>query len=176
MGYTDNKKALVTVCSGLITAAIRNGGARHQFYLEPAELTLVFKYTKLASIFAAAATAFGKSSVGFLILRILEKSVLWQKWFIHASLSLFMAITVVSIIVSLAQCKPTRALWQKVPGSQCWDPRISLDINLLGSCELAQAYVHDPIDRKYSLWHLHRFCTSPDPKHHLVGDEHESEA
>ncbi|KAG7007208.1 protein csx2 [Physcia stellaris] len=134
LGMDDYLMALATVLftitCGLFTVIMTNGGARHLFYLNSTEVTLILKYAILANPFSIMASAFGKASVAVLMLRILQKSVYWQKWFIYTNLALYMAITVVYIILAFVQCS---ALWQKTPGTGCREPHVLSDIALLQS-------------------------------------------
>lgn len=110
-----------------------HGGARHLYYLEPQNLVLVLKYNFSSQPFGAMAATVGKCSVAFLLLRILGPNTVWRKRFLYLQLVIYMAITIMNIIVTFAQCSPPRALWERVPGSKCWNPDVVVDITILQS-------------------------------------------
>lgn len=152
---------------------MNNGGARHQFYLNATEVTLILKYAILGNPFSIMASAFGKASVAVLMLRILQKSVYWQKWFIYTNLALYMAITVVYIILAFVQCS---ALSQKITGTGCREPHILSDIALLQSCKSATLLDRNLVDEEYSIRHLHGFCLSLDSNYRPLETKHAPEA
>ena len=152
---------------------INTGGARHHFYLDSTEMTLILKYSFVANPISVMAPAFGKASVAVLILRILRKSVYWQKWFIYTNLALYMAITVVYVILAYVPCS---ALWQKISDSPCWEPHILSDIVLLQSCKSATLLDRDLVDEEYSIRHLHGFCLGLDSKYGPLEIKHALEA
>ena len=110
-----------------------HGGGRHLFYLTPQVIVLVLKYNFLSQPFGAMASAVGKSSVAFLLLRIIGPITVWRKWFIYSQLAIYLTITTVSIIVTFVQCSPSRTLWDPVPGSKCWNLDISVDLTIVQS-------------------------------------------
>ena len=145
---------------------INTGGARHHFYLDSTEMTLILKYSFVANPISVMAPAFGKASVAVLILRILRKSVYWQKWFIYTNLALYMAISVVYITLFFV-CS---TLWQKI------QPHILSDIALLQSCKSATLLDRDLVDEEYSIRHLHGFCLGLDSKYGPLEIKHALEA
>ena len=55
----------------------------------------------------------------------------WRKWFLYIGSVLTAIIAAIAITLTFAQCKPSRALWDpSLPGSRCWDPRVSTDFSL----------------------------------------------
>lgn len=41
--------------------------------------------------------------------------------------------TALGAIFIFVQCMPPRALWEKVPGSKCWDPQIESDYQIFNA-------------------------------------------
>ena len=78
--------------------------------------------------FGIMASAFGKTSVAFLTLRLIGPNVVWRKWILYANMVLYMLGSILTIVVVFVQCSPVRALWEPVRGSRCWDPKIAADI------------------------------------------------
>ena len=94
---------------------------------------IALKYNFLSQPFGAAAPVFGKSSVAFLILRIIGPNTVWRKRFIYFNLAIYWATTILTIIITFVQCSPSRALWEPVPGSRCLNKDVAVDITLLQS-------------------------------------------
>lgn len=113
------------------------GGARHLFFLRPEELFLVLKYNFISQPFGAMAVAFGKISVGLLILRIMGPNTFWHKWFIYVNLFIYMIITIISCVFIFTQCTPAKGLWDPSLNAKCWDPDISVDVTILQCCKSA---------------------------------------
>ena len=128
-----SSQVLYTVSLSLSSVCMAYGGARHLYYIEPEKLVMVLKYNFGSQPLGAMASAVGKSSVAFLMLRVIGPNTVWRKRFLYFQLVIYMAITIVSIIVTFAQCSPPRALWEMVPGSKCWNPEITVDITILQS-------------------------------------------
>lgn len=119
----------------LATVAILHGGGRHVQFLRSDQVVLIFKYTYISSRFTSGAAAIGKSSVAFLLLRIMGPHTLWQKWFIYVNVTIYLVIAFVSLVIQIVQCVPTRALWVTVIGSRCWASDIAADMNIFQSCK-----------------------------------------
>lgn len=126
---------MFTIANSMATVSMVNGGARHLYYLKPDQVIYALKNNVLSQPFGAMGTALGKCSVGLLILRIMGPSSFWRKWFIYGNMATLMAVTMSAALTILIQCAPTKALWEIVPGSKCWNPNIALDISLAQSCE-----------------------------------------
>lgn len=127
------QQVFYTISTSLASICMIHGGARHLYYLRPEDIVLVLKYNFVSQPFGAMASAVGKTSVAFLVLRIIGPNTVWRKWFIHSQLVIYLTITIVSIIVTFVQCSPSRTLWEHLPGSTCWNPNISVDITILQS-------------------------------------------
>ena len=130
-------KILYTISNSLASACMSRGGARHLYYLTPEEIASVVKYNFISQPFGAVSSALGKTSVAFLMLRIIGPNTVWRKWFIFASLAVYLPVTVASCIVIFVQCTPTKALWEKIPNSTCWNPNISADLTITQSGKVA---------------------------------------
>lgn len=128
-------QGLLTVSNALATVSMLHGGARHIYYLTLEEIAFVFKITFISSRFTSAAAAIGKSSVGFLLLRIMGPNCFWQRWYIYINVTVYLGIAFLSFVIQIVQCAPTKALWEAVAGSRCWSPEVAADFNRLQSCE-----------------------------------------
>ena len=112
-------KIMISVADSLISYYLVRGGARHSFYLTPAQITLIMKYSVISQPLGIISVVFGKTSVALLLLRIIGPVSTWRKRFIFGNLLLYWATTGVIIIVGFVRCSPTRAIWEPVPGSTC---------------------------------------------------------
>ena len=126
-------KITYTISLSLASYSMTHGGARHLFYLTPGQITVALKYNFLSQPFGAVAPVFGKSSVAFLVLRIIGPNTVWRKRFLYLNLGIYWATTILTIVITFVQCSPTRALWEPVPGSRCLNKDVSVNITLLQS-------------------------------------------
>ena len=110
---------LAIIFSALFTAYVHAGGARHVFYLDPAQRSLVIELNWVAQVFSVSGIATSKISVSLLIYRLQGPSK-WRTWFLifcSVSSMIVLAGTIVSL---LGRCSPPKALW--IPGAgTCWD-------------------------------------------------------
>ena len=116
-----------------VTFLVHHGGARHLYYLTPAEVEYTTKVNWISQPFNIMSIGTGKISVSFLILRLLGPSAFWQKWFLYINIVLTFVINSLTSIFTFTQCNPARALWEgpaKVPHAKCWDPSTQLDFSL----------------------------------------------
>jgi len=103
---------------------------RHVYYLTTGQLVLSTKYNFLSQPPAIMSLAFGKCSVGFLVLRIVGPNTFWRKWFLHINMALYTTISILTASFTLGQCIPVRALWElpgSVPTAKCWNKDISVN-------------------------------------------------
>ena len=132
-----------------------NGGARHLYYLSPAEVTTALKFNWTADTFAIIGFGTGKISTALLILRIMGPTSKWRKWFLYVNICLTIVFTFLSLLFTLIQCNPTRALWEKVPGARCWDPKINSDYQIFSSSNrssILTQYCYNRLHAKMLGW------------------------
>ena len=112
---------------------VRHGGARHLYYLDPAQVEYVTKVNWISQPFNIMSIATGKISVALLLLRLLGPSAIGQKWFLYISSVLTFIFSSLTSIFTFVQCNPARALWEgpvKVPHAKCWNPSTQLAFSL----------------------------------------------
>ncbi|KAL8687846.1 MAG: hypothetical protein Q9218_006091 [Villophora microphyllina] len=152
LGLDDHAMVLAwmlqTVALSLSTIYIKHGGTRHLFFVKPEDIVLLLRYNAMSQPFGALASAVGKSSIGFLMLRIMGPQTVWQKRVIYSQLAVYMIITILDIILIFAQCSPPRALWEKVPDSKCWNPVVSTDITILQSGQALRTPVASSLEEQ----------------------------
>ena len=105
-----------------------NGGARHQEYLQKAQLIEASKFNWLAQVISITASATGRVSVAILIGRIMGPSK-WRRLLLYFLSITSLVFACVATIISFVQCSPSRALWED-PLEKCWDPKRAVDLYL----------------------------------------------
>lgn len=105
-----------------------NGGCRHIFYLEPAQVVETVKLNFVAQAFGITAPTLGKLSVGVLMVRILGPHTVYRKWFIYITMAIYALWTALTVIFTYVQCTPTSALWSPTPDMKCWGRQVFPDI------------------------------------------------
>ena len=167
-------QVLYAIGTSLVSVCMTHGGARHLYYLTPEERTVALKYNFLSQPIGAMAPVFGKISVGLLMLRIMGPNTVWRKWFVYGNLAIYMAISFLMVITTFVQCSPSRALWEMVPVSSCWNPNISVDLTILQSDEKAMSRrERSRTDTHISLWYIYGFCACATPDNNNPGTENE---
>jgi len=109
------------------------GGARHLYYLSPAELVMVQKFTWIAQGFSIFALATAKISVSLLLLKIIGPATVWRKRILWFNMVFFMLQCIVSVAIIFGQCRPMRALWEPVPGAHCLNPKVQTNFAIAAS-------------------------------------------
>ena len=104
-------------------------------YLPSGNTTAVLRLDFVLQPIGIMALCFGKLSVAFLMLRFIGPNTKWQKWVLYAIIVVSLIFSVVTSAITFAQCDPPKALWEKVPGSKCWDPRIQTNLSVFLGCK-----------------------------------------
>lgn len=126
-------QTLYLVAIILATINLLSGGARHLYYLKPDEIITVLKYNWISQPFGIMASVFGKSSVAFLVLRLIGPNTIWRKRFLYVNLLLYLFASVAACVIIFKQCTPSRALWEPVPRARCWNPTINANYSIFQS-------------------------------------------
>ncbi|MCJ1249123.1 hypothetical protein MMC30_006346 [Trapelia coarctata] len=121
---------LYVIGVSLSTVDVANGSTRHIYYLNHDQIKSVLRYMWIVQPFGIMASAFGKTSVAFLTLRLMGPHVVWRKWILYTNMVLYMLGSIVSCVITLVQCSPVQALWETGRGSHCWDPKIAADVGI----------------------------------------------
>lgn len=115
-----------------------NGGTRHLPYLaakDPIKLAYLVKTNWIAQPFGIVCLGLGKVAVSLLIVRLLDRVAYWRKWFLYG-LSIWTILnTILMIVLTFAQCKNPKALWQPElkATTTCWDPSVQSNFSIYGS-------------------------------------------
>ena len=159
---------LSLICSCFVTLEVHYGVGRHIYYLTPGKIEQTGKMVWMTEPFSTMSACFGKISIAFQLLRIINKQNRWQAhilWFMIGSLFL---VNVVCLIITFAQCTPVYALWDRTVGT-CWSPLIQLDSGYMqGGRSLCLGFQSNTaINRMFSIFCIHRsfLDTIPDRCH-----------
>ncbi|KAL9596012.1 MAG: hypothetical protein Q9219_006096 [cf. Caloplaca sp. 3 TL-2023] len=118
---------LAIVMSSLVTADVHYGAGRHFATLSPVEQTLANKLNWIAQPFAIFSCGVGKISIAFLILRIMAKNKLRER-FLYTLIALLVTINAICVGFIFGQCTPARKLWEPSVAGSCLDPSIQQDV------------------------------------------------
>ena len=119
--------------NSLTSYYLTRGGARHLFYLNPDQITLVLKYSFISQPFFILSVVLGKSSVALLLLRIIGPVTTWRRRFLYGNFILYWAATVVGILSAFLRCSLTGSIWEPVPESICWNANVAVDLAIFQS-------------------------------------------
>lgn len=117
-------KILTIIASILLSLYAAKGGVRHYVDIKSAQLQEIVMLNWLSQCFCILAFPTGKISVAILIGRLMGPSK-WRRYFLYFLSVAVLVVAIVCLVVVLAQCSPTRALWDPSAG-KCWNPKISL--------------------------------------------------
>ena len=96
---------------------------------------MAVKYDWISHAFAIAATGLGKVAFALFLLRIIAANNRAQKWFLHGYNILLIAVNIPLIVITYAQCSPTKALWDPTVEAECWNPKVQATYAVFQGCE-----------------------------------------
>ena len=108
------------------------GGTHHVYHLPQSTIGSALKINWISQNFCVLGLAFGKISVGLLIMRIGVPKVRtrYLLYFFMISQSIVFAI---SIVLVWAQCTPVTKLWDVEASGNCWNSRIITVVSIIAS-------------------------------------------
>ena len=93
------------------------------YYLPISTQKYALKINWISQPFCVLGLAFGKISVGFLIIRIgVPKK--WMRMLLYFFMVSSMILFAGAIIFVFAQCQPVTELWNYTEPGSCWDPEV----------------------------------------------------
>lgn len=123
------------ITNALDTVGMHYGIGRHLYYLTPYQRMMAVKYDWISHAFAITATGLGKVAFALFLLRVIAANNKAQRWFLHGYNILLIAINIPLIIITYAQCSPTKALWDpSTVGAKCWDPKVQATYAVFQGC------------------------------------------
>ncbi|KAI1345328.1 integral membrane protein [Xylaria sp. FL0043] len=130
----DDWLMLITVVLFVITTIFVTylatiGGARHVYYLTPAQTVAALKWSWISQPWGIFLFATGKASVACLTLRFIGPNSLWLKATLYFIMVTIFIINSLGVLFTFVQCNPARALWTPGLKAKCWDPQVQTDFN-----------------------------------------------
>ncbi|KAF2278355.1 uncharacterized protein EI97DRAFT_373146 [Westerdykella ornata] len=121
----------------LVSMFSLTGGTRHLAYLsnDQARTNYILELNWIAQPFAILCLGLSKIAVGFLIIRLLNRSSVWRRWSLYFFSALTAINTILMIIFTFVQCKNPAALWDSEikKTTECWDPKIQSSFSIYGA-------------------------------------------
>jgi hypothetical protein len=114
------------------------GGTWHLPYLaasNPQHLEYLVKLKWISQPFGIFCLGAGKVAVSLLIVRLLDRTAHWKIWVLHGISVWTMLNTLIMIVLTFAQCKDVRALWNPVIKAKttCWKPSVQGNFEIYGA-------------------------------------------
>lgn len=126
--YADMLQALFIASAILATLQNSVGGYRHVYYLSEDAVVKALEYNYILRATVILSYATGKASVGALILRLIGRQNMWQKWAVWVLIVFTAIVNILNMIFNFVQCNPVNANWDprvKLHAT-CWDGRSQL--------------------------------------------------
>ncbi|KLJ09896.1 hypothetical protein EMPG_14692 [Blastomyces silverae] len=132
-GWDDAFMCLAMACALVnticVTICIHYGTGRHVYYLNDHQKVQANKFNWISQGFHVMSTNWGKVSIGFFLLRIVDRAKR-QRYVFFGGMVLLTIVNSVCVYTIYGQCTPTTALWNGTgPGKEgsCWHPNIQRD-------------------------------------------------
>ncbi|OJD26601.1 hypothetical protein ACJ73_02010 [Blastomyces percursus] len=132
-GWDDAFMCLAMACALVnticVTICIHYGTGRHVYYLNEHQKVQANKFNWISQGFHVMSTNWGKVSIGFFLLRIVDRAKR-QKYVFFGGMVLLTIVNSVCVYTIYGQCTPTTALWNGTgPGKKgsCWHPNLQRD-------------------------------------------------
>ena len=135
------KKLLFIGCSVFSTLQASIGGDRHVYYLSEQVVIDALKWNFILRGLDILAYATGKAAIGALILRLLERQSVWQKWVVWIVITITAIINILNCIFNFVQCIPVHANWTPGIPAKCWNPKVQIDFAYFMSSTLNHSMV-----------------------------------
>ena len=110
-----------------MTAYVHYGGGSHYATLSPVDQLMAVKLDWISQPFTIFSCGTGKTSVAFLILRIMAKNK-YREWFLYVLIALLLIINAIGVGSIFGQCMPARKLWDQRVSGHCLDPVVQRDV------------------------------------------------
>jgi hypothetical protein len=105
--------------SGLLVAAIAKGFGSSSTHVNPGNLAQIFRLLFANNFLGAFVSCLARISVALMLLQF-GSSVTW-KVILWVAIGFQIAVVFSINIALLLSCRPTRALFEVVPGAKCWN-------------------------------------------------------
>lgn len=105
-----------------------NGAGRHIETLAPTQLSEFIKWTFVEGVEFVIGTCFVKISVCVFILRFINKTRRFMRYFIYILMGFLIISTICLVVALLAQCRPLRALYDFEIKGKCYSKDVSMAV------------------------------------------------
>jgi hypothetical protein len=101
------------------------GMGRYSYYVSPVDMTKSLKYLYGGVFLWYPAVTLIRISVAFALMRLRRGSKIWIR-ILWVTIVLQILVGTYGELFAFLQCRPLRALWERVPGAKCWVSKSSL--------------------------------------------------
>ena len=115
-----------------MTAEVAYGTGRHYDTLDPVQKVMAVKLNWISQPFTIFSCGVGKISIALLLLRIMSKNKIRER-FLYILIALLIIINTICVGFIFGQCSPTRKLWEPSIGGNCLRPYIQQDVGFFQS-------------------------------------------
>ncbi|OJD19334.1 hypothetical protein AJ78_00693 [Emergomyces pasteurianus Ep9510] len=132
-GWDDAFMCLAMACALVnticVTICIHYGTGRHVYYLNDYQKVQANKFNWISQGFHVMSTNWGKVSIAFFLLRIVDRAKR-KRYIFFGGMVLLTVVNSVCVYTIYGQCTPTTALWNGTGPNKkgsCWHPNIQRD-------------------------------------------------
>ena len=115
-----------------MTAEVVYGTGRHYETLDSLQKVMAVKLNWISQPFAIFSCGVGKISIALLLLRIMPKSKIRER-FLYILITLLLIINTICVAFIFGQCSPARKLWEPSIKGSCLKPYVQQDVGFFQS-------------------------------------------
>ncbi|CAF9923557.1 hypothetical protein IMSHALPRED_005962 [Imshaugia aleurites] len=119
---------LAIICTSLVTAEVAYGTGRHYQTLDSLQKVMAVKLNWISQPFAIFSCGVGKISIALLLLRIMPKNKIRER-FLYILITLLFVINIIGLAFIFGQCSPARELWEPFIKGSCLKPYVQRDVS-----------------------------------------------
>ncbi|KAI9674002.1 MAG: hypothetical protein M1822_009579 [Bathelium mastoideum] len=124
---------LFAVTMSLCSVLVHYGLGRHIEFVPLDQQAEVLKWNWLVQPFGIMTLPMGKISVSLLLLRLMSPQTNWRKAILWGNMVTYTIFMALAAIFSFVQCDPPQALWEDMPNTKCWNPKVQANWAIAGS-------------------------------------------
>ena len=110
-----------------MTAEVAYGAGRHYETLDSLEKVMAVKLNWVSQPFTIFSCGVGKISIALLLLRIMPKNKIRER-FLYTLITLLVIINTICVAFIFGQCSPARKLWEPSINGSCLKPYVQQDV------------------------------------------------
>lgn len=96
------------------------------YYLSEEAIVKALEFNFILRATVILSYASGKAAIGALILRLIGRQNMWQKWAVWTLIIFTALVNILNCIFNFVQCNPVRANWDIRIHGNCWDGKAQL--------------------------------------------------